>query len=120
MQTRQYPFYLKTTVILFGIILFVYALFTLQGILVPLAFAMIIAILLNPLMTRFEKAGVSRVFSIIFTLIIAIIFLGTILYFLSSQIARFGDTLPVLKERFNQLTVQLSAYLQTHFGIGIK
>ena len=120
MQTKQYPFYFKATVILFGLILFVYALFYLQGILVPLAFAMILSILLNPLMNRLHKAGLPRVLAIICTIVIAIIFIGTILYFLSSQIARFSDTLPLLKERFNQLTQQLSLYLQSNFGVGIE
>ena len=43
MNIKQYPFYLKATVVLFGIILFVYCLYYLQDILVPLAFAGIIA-----------------------------------------------------------------------------
>jgi predicted PurR-regulated permease PerM len=120
MQTKQYPFYFKSTVILFGIILVVFAMFHLQGILIPLAFAIIVSILLNPLMNRIHKAGVPRVLSIILTILIAIIFLGTILYFLSSQIAKFGDTLPLLKERFNQLLAELRSYLQTNFGIGIE
>ena len=46
-STKQYPFYLKSTVILFGLMLLVFALFTLKGILAPIAFALIIAILLN-------------------------------------------------------------------------
>jgi len=44
MQIRQYPFYFKATVILFGLGLFVYSLPMLSGILVPFAFALIIAI----------------------------------------------------------------------------
>src|SRR5215210_2941400 len=103
MQTKQYPFYLKSTVILFGIILFVYAIFTLQGILTPLAFAMIVGILLNPLCNKLQKLKIPRVIAIIITLLVAMVFLASILYFLSSQIARFGDTLPLLKQRFTQL-----------------
>ena len=53
--TKQYPFYIKSTVILFGLMLLVFALFTLKGIIAPIAFALIIAILLNPLVGKFLR-----------------------------------------------------------------
>jgi predicted PurR-regulated permease PerM len=120
MPVKQYPFYLKSTVILFGIILFVYSIFTLQGVLIPLAFAMIMAILLNPMCNRLQKLKIPRVIAILLSLIIAMVFLGGILYFLSSQIARFADTVPVLKERFTQLLGDLSHYVQRTFGMSIQ
>ena len=45
---KKYPFFFRSTVTLFGIILFVFVLHILRGIMVPLAFALMIAILLNP------------------------------------------------------------------------
>lgn len=120
MQIKQYPFYLKATVILFGIVLFVYSIFTIQSILIPLSFAMIVGILLNPLCNRLQKMKIPRVIAILITILVAIVFLGGILYFLSSQIARFGDTLPVLKERFTALLSELQQYLKNHFGISIQ
>ncbi len=64
MQTKQYPFYIKSTVILLGIMLAVYSLVILRGILVAFAFAIIFAILLNPLVNRFSKLGLKRVLAI--------------------------------------------------------
>jgi len=84
MQTKQYPFYFKSTVILFGVILLVYAMAVLRGILVPFAFALIIAILLNPLVNKFQKKGVGKVFAIIFSMLIALLVFGGIMYFISS------------------------------------
>jgi len=120
MQVKQYPFYLKATVILFGIILFLHVLFTVQDILIPLAFAMILAILLNPIHTRLQKHKVPRILSITLTLFFAFIVFGGIMYFLSSQIAKFGDTLPLLKEKFGSLLIQFQNWLQTNFGIAIQ
>lgn len=120
MPVKQYPFYLKATVILFGIILLVYALFNLQDILIPLAFAVIFAILLNPLFTWFQKHRMPKILSIIITLLIAFIVFGGIMYFLSSQIARFSDTLPLLKQKFSLLTAEFAQWAQVHFGITIK
>lgn len=120
MQTKQYPFYFKATVILFGLILFVYAIFTLQGILVPLAFALLIAILLNPLCNRFIKMKLPRVIAILVTILLAFLFVAGIFYFLSSQIDNFGENLPVLKEKFTQLSDQFAHYIESHFGISIQ
>jgi predicted PurR-regulated permease PerM len=120
MNVKQYPFYFKATVILFGIILMVYVLFILQNIMIPLAFAMIFAILLNPLYTWFQKHKISKIFSIIITLLLAFIVFSGIVYFLSSQIAKFSDSLPLLKQKFSVLTTELGQWAQLHFGITIK
>lgn len=117
---KQYPFYIKATVILFGVILLVYVLFSLQDILIPLAFAMIFAILLNPLSTWFQQHKFPKVLSIAITLLLALILFGGIMYFLSSQIARFGDTLPLLKQKFSILTTQFGEWVQVRFKITIK
>ena len=120
MQIKQYPFYLKSTIILFGLILFTYILSSLQDILIPIAFALIISILLNPLYVRFRNFKIPNVLAIVFTLIIAIIFLSAIFYFLSSQIIMLGESLPMLKERFGELSVELQQWLQSNFGLTIQ
>lgn len=120
MTIKQYPFYFKATVILFGIILLVYVLFNLQDILIPLAFAMVFAILLNPLFNWLQNHKIPKILSIIITLLVALIVFGGIMYFLSSQIAKFSDSLPLLKQKFGELTNQLSQWAQEHFGITIQ
>lgn len=120
MPVKQYPFYLKATVILFGIILLVYVLFNLQDILIPLAFAMIFAILLNPLFAKLQRRKVPRTLAIVITLLTAIILFSGIMYFLSSQIARFSDTLPLLKQKFSALTNQFGQWVQMRFNVTLK
>jgi predicted PurR-regulated permease PerM len=119
MQVKQYPFYIKSTVILLGLILLTYALVNLQDILVPLAFAVIFAILLNPLVNRLRKANISNPLSIAIVMLLAIVILGGLLYFLSSQIAGFGDNLPLLKSKFSSILDQLQQWLQARFGLAI-
>ena len=120
MQVKQYPFYIKSTVILFGIILLTYSLINLRDILVPVSFAVIIAILLNPLVTRFRKTGISHVLSIIIAMLIAVAVITGILYFLSSQIIGFGDNLPMIKTKFSSILRELQQWVQVKFGLGIK
>jgi predicted PurR-regulated permease PerM len=119
MQTKPYPFYFKATILLFGLILLVYSLAMLRGILVPFAFALIIAILLNPLENKFQRIGVGKVFAIIFSMLIALLVFGGIMYFISSQVAGFTENFPILKEKFLQLLEQLKAWVHTKFGISI-
>ena len=83
MQEKQYPFYFKSTVILFGLALTTFVLLTLRDLLVPFAFSLIIAVLLNPLVNRFNKYGIKKALSIALAMLIAIAVFGGILYFLS-------------------------------------
>jgi predicted PurR-regulated permease PerM len=119
MQSKQYPFYFKATILLFGLVLFVYTMAMLRGILVPFAFALIIAILLNPLVNKFQRIGVGKVFAIIFSMLIALLVFGGIMYFISSQVAGFTENFPILKEKFLQLLEQLKAWVHAKFGISI-
>jgi predicted PurR-regulated permease PerM len=120
MAERQYPFYIKATVILFGIILLVYVLFNLQDIIIPLAFAGVLAILLNPLYNWLQRQKISKTLSIIITLLTTLIVFGGIMYFLSTQIAKFSDTLPLLKQKIDTLTVQLEEWAQANLGITVQ
>lgn len=117
---KKYPFYLKSTVILFGLTLFVYALFNMKEVLVPLAFALMLAILLNPFVVRLQKWKVPRVWSIVIALLVAIIIIASIAYFLSMQISSFTDQLPILKKKFADMLVQLQNWVKAYFGINMQ
>jgi predicted PurR-regulated permease PerM len=119
MQTRQYPFYLKSTIILFGIILTVYALSMLRSVLMPFSFALIISILLNPLVNYFQRKGVRKILAIILSMLIAVLVLGGIMYFISFQVVGFSENFPILKEKFYELLKQLQVWVQTKFDISI-
>src|SRR5688500_2674799 len=120
MQTKQYPYYLKATVILFGIVLVVYSMSVLRGIMVPFAIAMIIAILLNPLVTKFRQSGLPNVLAILLSMLIALSIFGGIMYFLSSQIAGFADSFPALKSKFSLILNDLKNWVLATFGISIE
>lgn len=117
MPVREYPFYLKSTVILFGLILFIYALSMLGDILVPLAFALLIATLLNPLCNWLQQRRIPKVAAIIISLLLAFITVAAILYFMSSQMISFSASLPAIKQKFGELVTDLEGWVYAHFGI---
>jgi predicted PurR-regulated permease PerM len=119
-MSEKYPFYIRFTVVLFGIILFVYALSNLRTILVPLSFGLMLAILLNPPVNLFQKWKVPRIVAISFALLIALILLASIGYFLSTQIAGFSDQLPVFKKKFLELLQKLQHEISHRFNLNLK
>ncbi|MEP7141595.1 MAG: AI-2E family transporter [Ferruginibacter sp.] len=100
--TNKYPFYIKSTVVIFGLVLISYSLFTLSDILAPIAFSLIISILLNPLVNKLQKIGIKKIIAISIALAIALIVVAGILYFISAQVMTFSETLPKLKVKFNE------------------
>jgi predicted PurR-regulated permease PerM len=118
-KIKDQPFYIQATAVLFGLVLVVYALSVLTDILVPLGFAAFLAILLNPLANRLERYKVPKVLSIAIAMLIAILVVAGVFYFLSSQIIQFGDSLPMLKQKFGEITVNLKNWVQATFGVAV-
>ncbi|MEP6712824.1 MAG: AI-2E family transporter [Ferruginibacter sp.] len=116
---KQYPFYLKATIIIFGLVLTSYSLFNLRDILSPIAFSLIIAILLNPLVNKLQKKGVKKILAISLSLALAIAIVGGIFYFISTQVMNFGDNLPQLKIKFNEHFSQLQHWIASEFKMPI-
>jgi len=118
-KETEYPIYIKVPAILLSLVLAVWILYTLGDILIPVAFAVLIAILLNPLYTRFEQR-MPKVPAILVTLLIAIIVIAGLFYFLSTQIGVFTDSLPELKKKISALLIELQGWSKEKFGINIQ
>jgi predicted PurR-regulated permease PerM len=116
---KKYPFFFRSTVTLFGIMLFVFMLFELRSILVPLAFALMIAILLNPFVNILLKKKINRIVAISISLLVAILFVAGILYFISSQIVKFSENMPLLEKKFSLLFHNLQLWLQNNYSLSI-
>jgi predicted PurR-regulated permease PerM len=116
---KKYPFYLKSTVVLFGLILFVFMLFNLKAILVPLAFSILLGVLLNPLVNRLQLWGLNKIWAISLSLLIAFIFISGIVYFIMTELNSFGAQLPVIKTKFWQLTATFQHYVSTQLHVPI-
>ena len=117
---KKYPFFLKAPIILLGLVLLVYILSYTKEILIPCCFGLMLAILLNPFVNKFYQFKIPRVLAISLALLIAIILLGAVGYFLSSQIAGFSDQVPVLKKKFVELLSKLQAEVTQRFNLNLK
>ena len=116
---KQYPFYFKSTVVIFGLVLICYSLGNLKEILAPICFALIVSILLNSLVNKLQRRGVKKVLAIIIALVLGFIIVGGVLYFISAQLMNFGENLPVLKIKFNEHLAELQRWVAAHLKIPV-
>ncbi len=114
---KKYPFYFRATVTLFGVIIFCYILYILRAILVPLAFAGMIAILLNPLVTWLRKKRIPQIAAILIALLLAIVLVAGVMAFISSQIVKFSDNWPILKARFADMFIHFQYWLEHNYSL---
>lgn len=117
---QTYPFYVKAPMVIVGIYLFFYILHLLQDVIVPFAFAGLIAILLNPIYNRLLKWKVKKILAISLTILIAALVLAGLLLFLSTQIMQFGDMIPQLKEKMISLLHEVQEWLSARFGVSTQ
>src|SRR6185436_10422748 len=111
------PVYSKLAQILLGIIAFFYILYIGQDIIIPIVFATIIAILLNPLVNYLTRKKINRVAAILIALTAAIILIGALGYFIGSQASLFTQTFPQLKERIILLFQELILWVSQTFHV---
>jgi len=114
---KKYPFYIKSTIILLGLILLVYILFNLREILVPLSFALMLAILLNPVTVFLQKIKFPRMLAIAVALLIAIVLIAGVFYFLFSEISNLSTELPAFKTKFTRIIANAQREISEQLGI---
>lgn len=114
---KKYPFYLRTTITLFGIVLFVYILYVMEAMLVPLAFSAMIAILLNPLVNKLKARKIPQIPAILIALLAAILLVAGVMVFISSQIVKFSENLPLLQARFADLFTHFQYWLEHNYSL---
>ncbi|MGB4969258.1 MAG: AI-2E family transporter [Saprospiraceae bacterium] len=115
--TLKFPFYAKFAFIVIGLTAVVCTMYFGQHIIVPLIYATIIAILLNPLVNLLVRKNINRVVAISFVVFLAILVVLSIVYLISAQITLFNDSYPLLKERFNEIWLRSMHWISVHFNI---
>ena len=111
------PFYVKSSIIIIGLFVFVYILYLTQSIIVPVIYSAIIAIVLNPVVNFFTKRKINDILAISITLIIFIALTLFIIMFLSVQMMQFKDSFPKVVTKFNQFADLTELWAADRFSI---
>ena len=113
----QLPFYIKLGFKFLVIFFICFFINVSQDILIPFAFACILAVLLLPVVNFLESKQVSRILSIGISLILAIGFIAGIIYFLSNQISVFVQDIPSIKIHLNEHFVAMQNWIKEKFHV---
>lgn len=111
------PFYARTSISLLGLFGLFTILYITKGIILPLIFASIIAIVLHPVVKFFVGLRIKKSFSIAITLIITGIVFAAFCGLLYSQAIRFSESWPFLVDKFTVILHESITWASTYFNI---
>lgn len=114
------PVYVKLTCITLLLFLFIYFLYVGQGILLPLGFAFLLAILLRPVEEWLNRRGVPRVISILICLLLFILVIFLLASFVSNQVQALADDFPKVKKSLNELWQRSQVWLNEKLNISYQ
>lgn len=117
---QTFPFYIRITIILFCLSLIICILYVTQNILIPLVFAIIIAIVLHPVVNFITRLKINRIFAIIITLGLTFIFFSGIGILIISQINKLSESWPQLADKFTVLLNQMITSSADYIDINPK
>lgn len=111
------PFYIRFALASIGVFAFFYGLYIGQAIILPLIFATIIAVLLNPLVNYLVRKKINRVVAISFTVLTAVFITTMLFYVISVQLSQFTETYPALETRFSETSNLVIRWISESFNI---
>ena len=118
--TNRSPLYVQLGFKFLVLFFICYFIWVAQEILVPFAFAVLLAVLLLPMVNFLERKKFSRVLSIAIALLFSLLFISAIVYFLSTQIINFIDDIPSIKKHLNDHWITLQKWIRAKMNISLK
>lgn len=97
----------------------IYGLILVRDIILPIAFAGIFAVVLNPVVKWFERK-MSRILAIMLTLIVAFLVMALVMWFIIAQLTDLAANLPNLESQYLQLVNISTEWVRTNFSISVE
>ena len=116
----RFPFFAKASLLIIGLYYFISMLSIAQGIILPVLYAGIIAILISPLVSFLVKKKVNRAIAILGILVGAFVVVFILVALVSFQADRFGAALPQLADKIQALFNQAIAWFSGFTNISTK
>ena len=102
---------------LLSLVLIIALLYALQSVLVPLMFSILLAISLFPITRFIEKYKVNRVIASLISVILAIVLIGSLIWFIVHQVLVIGANGNDLQLRFMHIVDTIQHWITLRFGI---
>jgi predicted PurR-regulated permease PerM len=120
MVEARNPFYLRFGLTVLTMAILAVGLHFGRSIILPFLFSILLSTLLLPVVKFLQAKGLGKILAISLTIIVTLFVLGSIVYFLSTQIATFLEDLPALEKRSKQLMWQAQKWVWENLNIGYK
>ena len=115
--SKDQPFYIRLTFKLALILLIGVLIHTEKLVIVPLYFAVLLSILLLPLSKFFEKMKMPKALANLVSVLIALVFIGVIVWFLSSHLTGFLKDIPAIKNNVSEHFITIQSWVEQKFNI---
>lgn len=116
-KLKPSPFHLRLPLALITLTLIGFIIQIGADIIVPLAFAVLLGVLLLPIVSFLERKKVSRALANIIAILLAMLFMGGVIYFLSSQISSFVQDLPSIKKHLADHWKTVQQWVSQQFNL---
>lgn len=114
---NKIPFVIIAAQAILGLFVLFYILYIGSAIILPVIYAAILAILLNPFVNWLCGHSINRVLAIFIAVLLMLAAIGGLIYFIINQTLQFGDTLPVLQRKLNLFLEHVSGWISKTFTI---
>jgi len=85
-----------------------------------ISFAGLLAMLMTPVSNKFENHRVSRVFSSLLSVLIIVALFSGVIILLSAQIGNIGKELPVILIRYEEVKLDIQAWINESLGVSTE
>ncbi len=111
------PLSIKAPLIFIGLFVFFVAMYIARSIIVPLVFATIIATVLHPVVNWLIRFKINRIIAIIIVLLLTLLVIVVFGGLLIRQVSRFGESWPILLDKFTVMINQTIADAAVFYDI---
>ncbi len=119
-DNNELPILLQFALVIIGAIGLFFILYIGKAILIPLVFALLLAILVNPVVNFLTKYKINRVVAILLTVVATLLLFIGFMYFITSQMAMFKESFPEIKKKFTEIYGDGIALLSDEFNVSEK
>lgn len=118
-SSKNIPFYVQFALISIGIFAFVFTMHIGQQIILPLIYATMIALLLDPFVDYLARHKINRIVAITIAVTLLLFTVIIVIYFLSVRLAYFSESYPAFKIKLDETYNQIILWTSKYFNIRI-
>jgi predicted PurR-regulated permease PerM len=120
MEEHHIPFYQRLSFTLLSLGIIATAIVLGKEILLPILFAVLLAMLLLPIANYLAGRGLHRILSIGLPVLLTLILFGGLIFFLSAQIINFLDDAPELNKKLSEIGASTQKWINQHIHITVR